>query len=607
VHLDLVNLLAVIAAAWTAGRLCTRIGYPAILGELLVGILLGPAALGLLEGDDALMVLAELGVLLMMTLIGMEIDLGDLRRASWPGLLAAVGGFVTPFVLGYLAVIAFGGDPIAGIFVGLAVGVTSLATKSRILSDLGLLDTRMAHVMMAGALLSDTATLLVFAGVIGFVEVGSVDAAGIGRVALEAVVFFGVAGLLGWKAFPIIGRLVGRSAERGRTATFLVIVVLALGFAELAELAGLHAILGSFVAGLFIRKDTFHPRVVRQTEGVLHDVSIGFLAPIFFVTAGFEVSFDVFRTDLALLLTIVGVAFAGKILGTALFYLPSGRGWREGLTVGMAMNGRGAVEIVVAGIGLEAGIITTEIFSILVFMAIFTTATVPLLLKWGVDWLARRGELERSGQSRKGTILVGAGPVARALAERMPGPVCVIDVNRDHCDAAEAMGLRAICGDALDEAVLRQAGAGGARTLLAMTANSEVNVLAVQLGHELFAVPELSVLLGRSASDAVGQILSMVGARPMDRTAADIAAWDQHLREGVTVADDVEVGADGAGLPALQSSEDVLPLVVTSNDDARLFRAVDDLHPGDRVAVLRRSAADGGTSSPSTPSSRAAT
>ena len=99
----------------------------------------------------------------------------------------------------------------------------------------------------------------------------------------------------------------------------------------------------------------------------------------------------------------------------------------------------------------------------------------------------------------------------------------------------------------------------------------------------------------------------MVGARPMDRTAADIAAWDQHLREGVTVADDVEGGVDGAGLPALQSSEDVLPLVVTSNDDARLFRAVDDLHPGDRVAVLRRSAAGGGTSSSSTPSSRATT
>ena len=139
-----------------------------------------------------------------------------------------------------------------------------------------------------------------------------------------------------------------------------------------------------------------------------------------------------------------------------------------------------------------------------------------------------------------------------------------------------------------------------------MTANAEVNVLAVQLGHELFAVPELSVLLGRSASDAVGQILSMVGARPMDRTAAEIAAWDQHLREGVTVADDLEVAAGDSGLPALQSSEDVLPLVVTSEDETRLFQAVDDLHPGDRVAVLRRTVVDGGAST-SPRSSRATT
>lgn len=588
-ELNLVNLLSVLAAAWAAGRLCTRIGYPAILGELLVGILLGPAALGLLNGDEALMVLAEVGVLLMMTAIGMEIDLADLRRASWPGLLAAIGGFLTPFALGYWVVVAFGGDAIAGVFVGLAVGVTSLATKSRILSDLGLLDTRMAHVLMAGALLSDTATLLVFAGVIGFVEVGGFDAAGIVRVGAEAVAFFAVAGLVGWKVFPFVGRLVSRSVEGGRTAVFLTIVAFALGFAELAELAGLHAILGSFIAGLFIRKDIFNPRTLRQTEGVLHDVSIGFLAPIFFVTAGFEVSFGVFQTDLPLLLTVLAVAFAGKILGTALFYLPSGRGWREGITVGAAMNGRGAVEIVVAGIGLEAGIITTEIFSILVFMAIFTTATVPLLLKWGVDWLSRHGELERSGQSRKGTILVGAGPLARTLAKRLPGPVCLVDVNQSHCDAAEAAGLRAICGDALEEDVLRRAGAGGARRLVALTSNAEVNVLTAQLAKDLFAVPQLSVLLGTDTSQTVNGMLTSMGARPFGVSTPDLAAWDQWMREGVTNVEEIEVGPDLDTVePGLQSDEMTLPLLVIRDDETSLFTAVDNLVPGDRVVVLRR-------------------
>ncbi len=151
------------------------------------------------------------------------------------------------------------------------------------------------------------------------------------------------------------------------------------GFAELAELAGLHSILGAFMAGLFIRDGVFNRQISKEINDIFHDVSIGFFAPIFFVSAGFNVTLDIFQTDLLMLIAVTVVAMVGKIGGTALFYLPSGYGWREGITVGTGMNGRGAVEIIIAGIGLELGIISAEIFSILVFMAIFTTLTVPLI------------------------------------------------------------------------------------------------------------------------------------------------------------------------------------------------------------------------------------
>ena len=590
-ELHLVPLLSVLAAAWVAGRAATRIGYPAILGELLVGILAGPALLGWLQPDESLGVLAELGVLLMMLYIGIEIDPSDLRRASWPGLLAAVGGFVVPFALGYLAVIAFGGGTLAALFVGIAVGVTSLATKSRILVDLDLLDTRIAHVLMAGALLSDTATLVVFAGIIGFVEVGSVDPAAISGVALRAIGFFVVAGLAGWKLFPLIGRLLRRTAPEARTLHFLVVVAIGLLFAELAELAGMHAILGAFVAGLCITEQTFEHRPMRHTETVLHDVSIGLLAPIFFVTAGFEVSFGVFRTDLPLLLTVLAVAFVGKILGTALCYLPSGRGWREGITVGAAMNGRGAVEIVVAGIGLEAGIITTEIFSILVVMAITTTATVPLLLKWGVDWLRRHGELEKGAHRRRGTIVVGAGPVGRLVADLLPDPVVLVDVNPDQCRRAEAEGLTAVCGDALDEEVLRQAGAAEARRLVAVTANAQVNVLAAQLARDLFAMPAVRVLLPGSASRSVGRLLKEMGAERVFGDHADVTVWDQRLSSQDAVVETMP--ADDLLLVEGDADPSVLPMVVVRGDERLLYTPGTRLRPDDELVVLRPRAVEG--------------
>ncbi|TVR85344.1 MAG: cation:proton antiporter, partial [Trueperaceae bacterium] len=375
-ELSILNLLAVLAVAWVAGNVVSRLGYPAVLGEIGAGILLGPPLLGLLQAGAPLLVIAELGILLMMVYIGMEIDLRDLGRASTGGLLAAIGGFVVPFALGYVATMAFVGDVWAALFIGMAVGVTSLATKSRILVELGILDTRVAHVMMAGALISDTMALIVFAGILSVVTVGALSIAGLGVVVLQIAGFFVACWLLGVHVVPRLFSWLTARGFGGRTFYLTLALLVALTFSELAELAGLHGILGAFLAGLFLREGIRVKRLSHDITGVVKDVSLGFLAPVFFVTAGFEVSFGVFREDLFFLVTIIVLATVGKVLGTALFYLPSGFGWREGLTVGAGMNGRGAVEIIIAGIGLQAGIIDQSVFSILVFMAIFTTATV---------------------------------------------------------------------------------------------------------------------------------------------------------------------------------------------------------------------------------------
>lgn len=594
---SIINLLLVLLAAWLAGMFANRLGYPSVLGELLAGIVLGPPLLGLLEGGPALSVLAEVGILLMMLYIGMEIDPAELGRASRAGLLAAVGGFVTPFVLCYLLVVGLGGTVMAGIFVGIAAGVTSLATKSRILVDLQLLDTRVAHVLMAGALIADTASLILFAAVLGVAELGSVDAVEVGLVAAKALLFFGAAVLLGLKVFPVLGRRIQQFEGFGRTASFTMVILVALFFAEMAELAGLHGILGSFLAGLFLREGVLGRSLSKDLMDLVRDASIGFLAPVFFVTAGFAVSLDVFSTDLGLLTGVIVLATIGKIAGTALFYLPTGYGWREGLTIGAGMNGRGAVEIIVAQIGLAAGLITQEIFSILVFMAIFTTATVPVLLKAGVDWLRRRGELVRSDRERRGTLIVGAGPTARALGRMLAPsqPVWVVDRNREQCALAEADGLQVVCGSALDEQVLGEADAARVRHFIALTPNAEVNALAARLARTVFYVPDVALQATRD-DDEHAALLAHLHASTVFGRAVDVLDWDYRLDHGL--AEWTTLTLERARTPAslfqeLQAYQPSLPLLVHRGEERLPLHSGLALQAGDRVVLYQLAEAAG--------------
>lgn len=588
-ELSILNLLLVLLAAFLGGRLAIRLGYPSVLGEILAGILLGPPLLGLLYGSEALGVLAELGVLLMMLYIGMAIDPKELGKASWGGLLAAIGGFIVPFVLGYFVVIAFGGTPVAGVFVGMAMGVTSLATKSRILVDLKILDTRIAHVMMAGALITDSLSLIIFAGIMSFASLGALEFAAISVVAGKVILFFAASWVVGLIIYPRLWRWLKHRGLTDRAFSATLVLLTALVFAEMAHLAGLHGILGAFLAGLFLREAISEHKLSYELTTMVRDVSIGFLAPVFFVTAGFEVSFGVLGTDLALLVTVIVLATVGKIAGTALFYLPTGHGWREGVVVGAGMNGRGAVEIIIAGIGLQAGIIDASIFSILVFTAIATTATVPLLLKWGVDWLERHGEMVRSSGGRDGVVIVGAGPVARVLASELAQsqPVTLIDTNREHCEAARAEGLEAVHGDALDDAVLQRAGLSRAGTFVTFTPNAEVNVLSAQRAREGFMVPNLYALLTKESDGGLFKLLDTLGAHTLFVNPIDLNSWDGRLimREVVRFQHTIH-DEEMSAFQRLHHAPDELPLVVSRGEKHFLFRALEGLEPGDRVLTL---------------------
>ena len=588
---SVLNLLLVLLAGWLSGLLAARLGYPSILGELIAGVVLGPPLLGLLHGSEALMVLADLGVLLMMFYIGMEISPKELAKASWTGFLAAVGGFALPAVLGYSVGLSFGAPPGAALVIGLVAGVTALATKSRALLDLNILDTRVAHVILAGALITDILTLILFAAIMSIANAGALDVTGLGLVCAKVLLFFAASSLLGLALFPRLWRWLTERGFATRTFSATLVLMIALIFAELAELAGLHGILGAFLAGVFLREGIAERKLSHELTGMVRDVSIGFLAPVFFVTAGFQISLLVFQTDLGLLLAVILVAVFGKTVGTALFYLASGHGWREGAVVGLGMNGQGAVGIILVGLALDANLISLNLFSILMVMAIMTTIADPILLKWGANWLARRDELVRTRPTRERVVLVGAGPLARALATSLAEgqPVCLLDANPEHCSEAQAAGLHAVHGDLLETSTLHAAGAETAKMLVAMTPNAEVNVLAAQLAREVFSVPKLYVVATDNPESGLHWLLKEMLMDTLPIRAHELYEWDRRLADRQVEHVTRRIDADKAlenGHGQTPFPHQHLPLAVRRGAERLVYLGTETLQPGDEVLSL---------------------
>ena len=583
---SILNLLLVLVAAFIGGRLASRLGYPAVLGEILMGILLGPPILGLLQASDALTVLADLGVLLMMLYVGMEIDFSELKGSSKLGAITALGGFIFPFLLGTWLMLSWQKDPFAAIFVGIAMGVTSLATKSRILLDLGVLDTRIASIMMSGAFITDTLSLFFFAAIIGLAQTGALDFLGIGLMVLKTLGFFLASWVLGVRVFPVLYLWLKRRNWASRSFYASLSLMIALAFAELAELAGLHGILGAFLAGIFLREAISEKRLSFEITELVKDVSIGFLAPIFFLSSGFVISFEVFRSSLPLLIAVIVIATVTKILGTLLAFMLAGGNWREGLVIGLGMNDRGAVEIILAGIALRNGLIDTEIYTILVFMAVVTTATVPFFLTWGTNWLERHNLLARAPHKERKTIIVGAGAVSRflALALAKDQNVCLIDSNQHLCQKATELGLPCIYGNALDSNILQDAGLNTSTTLIALTPNPDINVLIARHAYESFKLSRLYVYLSPDARPKLIPQLELIDARTFFGQATNLSDLQEALEHGSYQPTQLHITELNAG-----ELKSLIPFLVRRGQQQLIYPSDWQAQMGDEVFAFKPS------------------
>jgi Kef-type K+ transport system membrane component KefB len=380
-HGDLGTFLLAFAAALLGGKLlgelCERLGQPAVLGELLAGVLLGPSILGLVPLSFGILLIAEIGVLLLLFEVGLETDLGELLRVGGPAMAVAVVGMVLPFLGGYVLTRLAGFTTLTAIFVGAALTATSIGITSRVLSEIEMLASREGQIILGAAVADDILGLVVLAVVSQIAATGSVGVWEAGRAALLSFAFLVVAIVVGMPLGRLLVRHVGRASVRG------ILVAVSVAFALLAalgaQMAGSAAIVGAFAAGLVLAR-TDRGNDIHNAVRPIVDV----FAPVFFVSIGAQVEVRYLnpmvpenRPALLLALGLIALGALGKF---AAGYAAWG-GVRRSF-IGAGMIPRGEVGLIFAQIGKQNGALPEPVFIAVVIAVFATTFMTPPLLEW---------------------------------------------------------------------------------------------------------------------------------------------------------------------------------------------------------------------------------
>lgn len=407
--IEIFTILFILAVVWGVGLLFEKFGQPLIIGELLAGLVIGPPILGIVGGTvsgvrvtgligepifewtQAMSLLAMLGMFFLMFYAGLITDPKKLGKRLKTFFGVGIAGTLMPLFFGWLVTWYFTQNFYVALFVGLAISGTSLVTKVRILGDLGILKSKVGYTMMGGAMVDNIFTFIILAVAIKAITVGIVGPLDVMYTVALVVAFFGIALFIGRRVYPRVGKLFVHPGARG----FTFALVMGLLIAGIGQMMGLHFIIGAYLAGLFVREE-FVGGAFRDLDRRFQTLSHGFLGPIFIVSVAFYVSFEVLGTHTLFLIALIIAAIAGKVIGAGGGAYLTGMKKREALTVGVGMNGRGTVELILAmvlvGAAANMGISIAEAgiyVSLLVFTAFVTTLLTPLGLKYMLRKRAR--------------------------------------------------------------------------------------------------------------------------------------------------------------------------------------------------------------------------
>jgi len=366
-------MLIIFGSAKLLAELFERLGQPGIVGEILAGALIGPSLLGWIQPNEMLKALSDLGVMFLLFGVGLEVKASELLKVGGKATLVATLGVIVPFFAGWGILSLWGAPQIEAVFVGAAMVATSVGITASVLSARGLLHEVASKIILAAAVIDDVLGLIVLA-IVSSVARGRVNFWEIALIATLATTFTIVMAVWGTTAakrlLPIFG-----SRARADNAEFHIAMIFLFALALLAQYTGVAAIVGGFLAGLAL-SDSADARVRTLTRGVSE-----LLVPFFLAGIGLHLNFAVFRSTstVVLALVILATAIVTKLIGCGVGALSLG--WNNVLKIGLGMVPRGEVGMVVAQIGLGMAVISSQIYSVVVFMAVATTLVTPLLLK----------------------------------------------------------------------------------------------------------------------------------------------------------------------------------------------------------------------------------
>jgi Na+:H+ antiporter len=406
----LTDILVVLVAAKLAAEVSERVGVPAVVGEIVAGVLVGPSVLGLVgESDEVLRTLGELGVILLLLEVGMEMDLAELGKVGRASISVASVGVVAPLLLGLVAMQLVGDDFETSLFVAAALTATSVGITARVFGDLRALATTEARIVLGAAVADDVMGLVVLTVVVRLVTEGSVSLLSVTGIVLVAVGFLVIGGLAGLRLANPLFSTVERLSRSTGTLVALGFAF-ALGFARVAEAAKLAPIVGAFVAGIALGRTNASGRIQRELAPVGH-----LFIPVFFLQIGIDADIDAFTRpsvlrDAAILL---GVAVVGKLIS------PLGALGTRGdkVLIGLGMLPRGEVGLIFATIGLQTGVLGDELYAALLVVVLATTLITPPLLKLRYSRLRRASGVDEVPADALVTALRAAIPAARLRPE----------------------------------------------------------------------------------------------------------------------------------------------------------------------------------------------
>jgi len=371
------DLLILLVLVWISRKVFQCLRLPSLFGEVFAGVIAGPLILGVVHETEAIKVLSELGIFLLMFHAGLETHPQDLLKSSKRAGVVAFGGALLSILGAYFVGISFGYSRMTSLFMGLALAITAVAISARLFKDNKLMRTRVAHTVMGAAVMTEVFILIAISVLLDLNETGQFD---LSHLMTDLAKFVGYFAMVFILAHFVFKKYLYRIIYKGNKG-FTFSIILALALAVLAESIGLHFIIGAFLAGLFLSGELFDEGVFNKIEDRTFGISYSFLAPIFFATLAFHLDFSALHTVPVFMGLILFVSLVGKVIGSGVPAYFFGMNKVESLGVGLAMNSRGAVELIVAAIGLEAGIIDAQIFSVLVLISFATTLISILGMK----------------------------------------------------------------------------------------------------------------------------------------------------------------------------------------------------------------------------------